>query len=917
MGGVDAPAGYVRISIDGKEVQAREGALLLETAREAGFPMPSLCWHRKLTPTGACRLCVVKIEGVRGLVTSCSTVVRDGMRITAFDDELEAARRYLLECLLSTVEYGSDGTFRDELEELVVRYRLSSSGVRRTQSDLPGSISIDDSSPVLTFDSSRCILCFRCVKACLEVQGKGVLSVAERGQKSVIVAGTGEWATSECDGCGECIQLCPTGAIVEKPHRAEIDLAGLQDRVVSTCPYCGVGCQLELLVQQGRVLRANGVEGVWPNDGRLCVKGRFGYDFIHSPDRLTHPLVRENGRLREASWDEALERAASGLKAVKQRHGNSALAGYSSAKCTNEENYLFQKLVRVAFQNNNVDYCTRLCHASTVTGMLRAIGDGAGSNSILDFETTDCLLVIGDNIVETHPVSATYVKRGKLRGQRIILIDPKETPLVRWADVWLQPRLGTDVALLNGLIRAVIKGGWIDEGFIKARVSGGMDAFHELERLTLPYTPEHTAAITGVSSEYLVKAARMYATAASAIIATGMGMSQQTVGTHNVFCLINLMLITGKIGKERCGMDPPRGQNNVQGATDVGASPIYYPGYIPASDEANRRRVAAVWGVPFEDMPAERGLTTVEISKAAAERKIRAMLIMGENPIITDPNATHVEEGLRGLDFLVVQDIFMTETARLAHVVLPAASFAEKDGTFTNSDRRVLRVRKAVKSPGEAREDLFILQELAERMGRPIGRYSVASEVFDEIARVAPIVAGIDYLRLESGGIQWPCPSKDHPGTPTLFLQHFNTPDGLARLNPVEYEPQSELADWEYPFVLNTGRILYQYHSSTMSRRSPPLVAYANNAYVLMHPSDARHLQLTDGEVVRISSRRGSIEASLRTSGEVAAGELFMPFHFPEAPVNRLTRDELDPMSKIAPFKYSACRVDRHALSTD
>ncbi len=901
----------VKLIIDGREVSAAEGTLLLPAARAAGIDIPSLCWHRKLTPTGACRLCLVKIEGTRGLVTSCSTTVREGMRVTAFDEELEEARRSILDYLLAEVRCGTDGTFRDELQELVERYGLTDPARRRFPVLSVQRPAVDSSSPVLTFDASRCILCFRCVKACAEVQGKGVLSVVQRGERSVIAAGADTWSSSECDGCGECIQLCPTGAIVEKPHRAEISLPRVQKRVRTTCPYCGVGCQLDLLVQAGRIVRADGTEGVLPNDGRLCVKGRFGYDFVHSPDRLTRPLLREGEGFREASWEEALDRVASGLRAVKERHGAGALAGYSSAKCTNEENYLFQKLVRVTFGSNNVDYCTRLCHASTVTGMLRAIGDGAGSNSITDFETTDCLLVVGNNIVETHPVTATYVKRGRARGQRIIVVDPKETPLVRWAEVWLQPRLGTDVALLNGLTRAVIAGGWVDRAFIDKRVFGGMDAFRELERLVDRYTPQETERITGGPAEKLAEAARIYATSATAIIATGMGMSQQTTGTHNVFCLINLMLVTGKIGRERCGMDPPRGQNNVQGATDVGASPLYYPGYIPASDEANRRKVAGVWGVPFEELPFERGLTTVEIVQAAAEGKIRGMLIMGENPLLTDPNSSHAEEALRGLDFLVVQDIFLTDTARLADVVLPAASFAEKDGTFANSDRRVLRVRKAVEPPGEAREDLVILQEIARRMGRPIGAYRNASDVFDEIARVAPIMAGIDYSRLEAGGIQWPCPARDHPGTPTLFLERFNTPDGLARLSPVEYEPQSEQADAEYPFLLNTGRILYQYHSSTMSRRSPALVEYANDAYLLMHPADADRLGLKEGETVRITSRRGSIAAPLRRSREVSPGELFMPFHFEEAPVNRLTRDELDPYSKIAPFKLSACRVDR------
>ena len=900
----------VTLTIDGKEVKAREGALLLPAAREAGFQIPSLCWHSRLTPTGACRLCLVKIEGTRGLVTSCSTTVRAGMRVTAFDEELEEIRRTILDYLLAEVRCGTDGTYRDEFEELVERYGLSDPARRKFPSLDNRHVAIDTSSPILSYDASRCILCFRCVKACSEVQGKGVLSVVERGERSLIAAGDGAWASSECDGCGECVQLCPTGAIVEKLHRAEISLDRLDTRVRTTCPYCGVGCQMDLLVQEGRIVRADGAEGVLPNDGRLCVKGRFGYDFVHSADRLTHPLVKEGDVFREASWDEALDRAAKGLLGIKERYGAGALAGYSSAKCTNEENYLFQKLVRVAFGTNNVDYCTRLCHASTVTGMLRAIGDGAGSNSIQDFETTDCLIVVGNNIIETHPVTATYVKRGKARGQKIVLIDPKETPLARFADVWLQPRLGTDVALVNGLTRCVIQGGWIDRDFISRRVLGGMEAFEKLSTLVDTYTPEYTESITGVPAALIAEAARIYATAATAIIATGMGMSQQTTGTHNVFCLINLMLITGKIGKERCGMDPPRGQNNVQGATDVGASPLYYPGYIPASDDANRRKVSDVWGVPYEELPSERGLTTVEIVQAAAEQKVRGLFVMGENPLLTDPNSHHTEEALRKLDFLVVQDIFMTETARLADVVLPAASFAEKDGTFVNSDRRVLRVRKAVESPGEAREDLVILQEVARRMERPIGSYRNASEVFDEIARVAPIMAGIDYARIENAGIQWPCPTKDHPGTGTLFVERFNTPDGLARLNPVEYAPQSEQADKDYPFLLNTGRILYQYHSSTMSRRSPALVEFANEAYVLMHPSDAERLRLREGEMVRITSRRGSIRAVLRQSRAVAERELFMPFHFAEAPVNVLTRDELDPDSRIPPFKLSACRVE-------
>lgn len=907
----------VRFFADGRELSAPAGSNLLAALRAAGIEVPGLCWHARLSPTGACRLCVVKIEGVRGLPTSCSTLVEEGMRVTAFDDELEAARRYILSCLAEEVAFGSDGSYRDELEELLLRYGIRPPAKRRASGG--GDRAIDVSSPVLTFDASRCIKCFRCVKACEEIQGKGVLSVDGRGLDSVILAGDGTWGASECDGCGECVQVCPTGALVEKPNREALGAStalaveGLKtEQVRTTCPYCGVGCQLDLTVGDGRILRSDGTEGLPPNDGRLCVKGRFGYGFVDHPDRLKVPLIREGDSFREATWDEALDRAAEGFNSIRLKHGGDALAGYSSAKCTNEENYLFQKLVRVSFGTNNLDYCTRLCHASTVTAMLKAIGDGAGSASIEDFENADCTLVIGNNMAETHPVTATYLKRGLARGGSLLIVDPRWTPLVRHADVWLQARLGTDVALLNGMTRIVFERGWVDRDFARLRVQGGQGALDALRKAVDAYTPERVREICGVPPEKLLAATRLYALADRALIATGMGMSQQTVGTDNVFALMNLMLACGKIGRDGSGLAPPRGQNNVQGATDVGCSPLFYPGYVPASDEANRRRLAELWGVSFDSLPAEKGLTTVEIAKAAHDGRIRGLLIMGENPVMTDPNASHVEEALDGLDFLAVSDIFLTPTARKANVVFPAVCWAEKDGTFVNSDRRVLRVRKAVPPPGRAREDLWILLELARRMGRPIGAYATASEVWDETARAAPgIFGGVSWARIEEQGIQWPCPTPDHPGTRTLFLERFNTPDGLARLFPVDWKPQAELPDDEYPLVLNTGRILYQYHSSTMSRRAAPLDAFAPEAYILLHPSDAARLKLAEGDRAGIVSRRGRVEASVRVTGRVREGEPFMPFHYEAARVNVLTRDELDPSSKIAPFKNTPVRVER------
>ncbi|MCK5029028.1 MAG: formate dehydrogenase subunit alpha [Bacteroidales bacterium] len=902
----------VNITIDGKKIQTQEGANLLQVAHVNGIKIPSLCYHRKLSPTGACRLCVAKIKGTKGLVMSCTVSVKEGMKIIAFDEELEETRKHTLDYLLAEHNDSYDETYTDEFRDWVIHYGLDKKENRKypnISKDL--GYKKDESSPVLTYDASKCIKCFRCIKGCDEVQGKNVLSFSERGITSYIIAGFDQWKESECDGCGECVQLCPTGAIVEKPHRSEININEIDKKVITTCPYCGVGCQLELSIQDGKIVRSDGVEGILPNDGRLCVKGRFGYDFVNSPERLTTPLIKKNGEFVEASWDEALNLIASKFGEIKEKFGNDALAGYASAKCTNEDNYLFQKLIRVVFGTNNIDYCTRLCHASTVTAMLKSIGDGAGSNSIEDFATTNCLFVTGNNIIETHPVTATYVKQGKEKGNKIIVCDPRWTPLVKYADIWLQPRLGADVALLNGMIQVIIKENLIDKDFISSRVDRGMEAFEELKQLVEKYTPEKTEELTSVPKDKIIAAARMYANAETSMIATGMGMSQQVTGTNNVFSLINMMLITGQIGKERAGIDPPRGQNNVQGATDVGCSPIVYPGYIPITNDENRKRVAKLWNTDYESLSGKPGLTTVEIMHAAYDEKVKGLYIMGENPMLTDPDLNHTEKALKKMDFVVVQDIFHTETTPYADVILPAASFAEKEGTFVNSDRRVLRVRKAVESPGEAREDWKIIVDIAERMGCNIGKYNNASEIFDEIAQAVPIMTGISYDRIEHQGIQWPCPSKDHPGTSTLFLDKFNTPNGKGILFPVEYVAQKERTSKDFPFILNSGRLLYHYHTATMSRKNKSLTDFINESYVLMNEGDVIKFGFTDGERVKVTSKQGELKTTLRASDQVAESELFMPWHFSESPVNRLTRSDLDPFSKIAAFKLTACKVEK------
>lgn len=902
----------VNITIDGKQYKVNSDKSLLQIAKENNVFIPSLCYHKKLTPTGACRLCVIKIQDTPGLVMSCTVKPKEGMIITATDEELETNRKHTLAYLLAEHNEDYDASYEDEIRPLIKRYNLQNPNERPLKS-LWQSIPrfIDDSSPVLTYDSSKCIRCFRCIKACDEVQGKGVLSFAERGITKYITAGYRNWKDSECDGCGECIQLCPTGAIVEKPFRSEINLEEKIKKVITTCPYCGVGCQIEVFAKNNNIIRVDGVDDVLPNDGRLCVKGRFGYQYANDRKRLTHPLIKKNGKFVKASWEEALELIAEKFGSIKQKHGSSALAGYSSAKCSNEENYLFQKFIRIVFGNNNIDYCTRLCHASTVTAMLQQFGDGAGSNSIQDFETTDCLFVIGNNIIETHPITATYVKRGKKNGQKIIVVDPKWTPLAKYADIWLQPRLATDVALLNGLVNIIITENLIDKEFIENRVENGMQSFEELKSLCSKYTPEYTEKITGVSVKKLYDAARMYASSPTAMIATGMGMSQQTVGTNNVFSLINMCLITGQIGKERCGINPPRGQNNVQGATDVGASPVNYPGYIPVKDDENRKRIAKLWNVSYEDLNPNPGLTTVEIMDAIHDGSVKALYVMGENPVVTDPNQNHTIEALEKIDFLVVQDIFETETAYYADVILPAASLFEKDGTIVNSDRRVLRLRKAIDCSAEVRQDWEIIMQIAEKMGYSIGNYNHPEEIFKEIAEAAPILGGITYERIEKQGIQWPCYDINHPGTSTLFKEKFNTASGKAKIIPVDYKPQSELPSEEYPFVMNSGRMLYHYHSATMSRKSDILNAYSNESFIIINSNDAEKLDIKENDKVRVVSPRGSLVTKAVVRDEVLTGEAFMPWHFHEAPVNALTRSELDPNSKIAPFKYSIVRIEK------
>ncbi len=906
----------IRFKLDGRDFDAWPGETILKAAKRQGVDIPHLCYQDGLRADGNCRACVVEIKGERVLAPSCCRTPSAGMEVAASSARALQSQRLVIELLKSDMPAQGSYKTDDELDFWARALKLEQPRFpRRLQ---PAQ---DLSHPAMSVNLDACIQCTRCVRACREEQVNDVIGVGGRGALSKIVFDLDDvMGLSSCVGCGECVQACPTGALAPANKVAE----QIADRQVdSLCPYCGVGCQLTYHVKNEHIIKVEGRNGP-ANHGRLCVKGRFGFDYVHHAQRLTQPLIRRSDApknaesiceperwrdfFREASWDEALNLAGGSLARIRDTRGPRALAGFGSAKGSNEEAYLFQKLVRTGFRSNNVDHCTRLCHASSVAALLEGIGSGAVSNPVMDVTESELIFVIGANPTVNHPVAASFIKNATKAGARLVIADPRRSDLSRHAWRMLQFKPDTDVALLNAMMHTIIEEGLTDQTFIADRTSG----FEALRTNVKLYSPEAMAPICGIPATIIREVARAYASSRASIILWGMGISQHVHGTDNARCLIALALMTGQLGRPGTGLHPLRGQNNVQGASDAGLIPMMFPDYQRVDSVEAHARWEQLWGVPLDAKP---GLTVVEVIHAIDRNELQGMYIMGENPAMSDPDAAHARQALSQLQMLVVQDIFMTETAWLADVILPASAFAEKTGSFTNTDRMVQLGRQAISPPGNARQDLWIIVQMARALGLDWS-YAHPREVFEEMRQAMDSIRGISWDRLErESSVTYPCLDEQDPGQPIVFHDHFPTANGRARFVPADIIPAAEQPDQQYPFVLITGRQLEHWHTGSMTRRAGVLDALEPGASASFSPADLRRLGALPGDRVRISSRRGAIELIARVDEGTPAGAVFVPFAFYEAAANLLTNPALDPVAKIPEFKYCAIRVELAELT--
>ena len=910
-------AELIEFRLNGEAVSARPGETLIEAAKRHGVEIPHLCYKPGMRPDGNCRACMVEIKGERVLAPSCCRTPTAGMEVTSDSPRAVHSQKIVVEMLAADVParvYKLDS----ELEQW--KRWLGIGAPRFAARAQPQA---DLSHPAIAVNLDACIQCTRCVRACREEQVNDVIGYAFRGAHSAIVFDLGDpMGVSTCVACGECVQACPTGALAPA-NDAYLVVA---DKVVpSVCPYCGVGCQLDYHVKDNEIVRVEGRDGP-ANHERLCVKGRYGYDYVHHPQRLTRPLIRKQGVaksadfvmdpadplavFREASWEEALQVAGGALKRIRDEHGGKALAGFGSAKGSNEEAYLFQKLVRTGFGSNNVDHCTRLCHASSVAALLEGIGSGAVSNPVMDVMKAEVVLLIGANPVVNHPVAATWIKNAVRNGTKLILADPRRSELARHATHYLQFKPDTDVALLNAMMHVIVEEGLVAQSFVADRTSG----FEEIRKNVAGYSPEAMAPVCGIPAATIREVARLYATSRGSMILWGMGISQHVHGTDNARCLIALSMMTGQVGRPGTGLHPLRGQNNVQGASDVGLIPMMYPDYQRVDNAGTRSMFEEIWGTALDPQP---GLTVVEIMNAVHAGQIRGMYIMGENPAMSDPDVSHARQALAELEMLVVQDIFLTETGYLADVILPASAFPEKTGTFTNTDRSVQLGRQALEMPGEARQDLAIIVAMARTLGLD-WHYDHPSQVFEEMRRTMPSIAGITWDRLErEHAVTYPCETEGDPGQRVVFTEDFPTADGKGRFVPAAIIPAAERPDRDYPFVLITGRQLEHWHTGSMTRRARVLDTIEPSPVASINPDDLAQLGVDPGNAITVASRRGSITLSARADQGTPRGAVFIPFCYYEAAANLLTNPVLDPFGKIPEFKYCAVRVSAGGATSE
>lgn len=890
----------IQLTIDGMNVQVEEGSYILEAARKVGIEIPTLCHIEDVEPDASCRLCLVEIEGVKGMKTSCSFKVSEGMVVHTQTKAVRDERREILDLMLSHHPLNCFSCKQNgscDFQKYCYEYGLNESSYKGKTSER---IPTDASNPFFYYDPQYCILCRKCVNICEKVVGVSAIGVEERGFDSYVAPPLNlPWGESDCVSCGNCVHACPVSSLLPKSRDRfrVIDTRQVQ----TTCPYCGVGCQFNLMVRNNKVVGVVPAEG--PANGKLlCVKGSFAYSYINHEDRLTTPLIKRDGKFEPISWDEALDIMVDKIKEVKETYGADAIGGLSSAKITNEENYVFQKLFRRAIGTNNVDHCARLCHASTVAGLATTLGSGAMTNSIEDTKLTDVFLISGSNTTESHPVIGMKIRQRLREGAKLIVAEPREIPLARQADIYLPIKSGTNVAFFNGMMHVILRDGLQDQAYIDARTEN----FEEMKKMLEYYTPERVAEICEINADDLVRAAHMYGEAEKAAIYYSMGVTQHSTGTEGVMCTSNLALMCGNIGVKGAGVNPLRGQNNVQGACDMGALPTDYPGYQKVANEDVRKKFSEAWGVT---VPSSPGLKATEMIEAILQDEIKMMYIVGENPLMSDPDIRHTEEAFKYIPFLVVQDIFLTETAALADLVLPASSYAEKDGTFTNTERRVQLVNRAIPLVGQSRIDLDVMNEISARLGYP-NEAQTSAEVMDEVASLTPSYGGISHKRLRTETLQWPCLDENHPGTPVLHTKAF-TRGERAVFKPAAYKPPQEVPDAEYPFVFTTGRILYHYHTRTMTGREPGLNVIAGKPFVEIHTLDARDKGISDKDRVKVRSRRGEVEVEAHVTDYIRPGTLFMPFHFSEGPANLLTNDALDPIAKIPEFKACAAAIEK------